>query len=442
METNNYSWNKTLKFAWGHIIAFVALIFISYIAYMGEFYSNGGNFLAAVAKIFVIDICILITFIGAQILKGTDEKFRRSMIKERILICLCPVAFIGSMIPYNHFWNVYSERNQIEEKFTSAISKSKQMFYDYDLYADNRIANYDRYLTNIINYHNNAKEPDSLSEVVEAVEEVVDVINDDRRKIIKNKYNRYLINTDKSENKKRRNIDADKKTRGDIGYIVRGPIILEDKEVDTIITENYAQPRLSEYERQYERSGFSGKNEALQKENYIQTLRLQLKSQNTDSLQYIALKWINNANSGASIWNAFLIGNIGKISDAIKSWNETLYKMSEFKMSNEPDNATAFYDIEGSYAQAIADLEELKDIYENTGGIAFNTVWSCILLFLMLLFPYILQERNTRAAGLYRLIPTDLKIFNMKKVSQPEKSDDIENKNSNKDNSDIYSGTF
>lgn len=60
MSTNNYSWNETLKFSWGHIIAFVALIFISYVTYMGDFYSNGGDFSAAAIKVFIIDTILLI----------------------------------------------------------------------------------------------------------------------------------------------------------------------------------------------------------------------------------------------------------------------------------------------------------------------------------------------------------------------------------------------
>ena len=61
-NNNNYSWNQTLKFSWGHIIAFVALIIISYVTYMGDFYRNGGDFKSAAIKVCSIDIALLITF--------------------------------------------------------------------------------------------------------------------------------------------------------------------------------------------------------------------------------------------------------------------------------------------------------------------------------------------------------------------------------------------
>lgn len=358
MSTNNYLWNKTLKFSWGHIIAFVALVFISYVTYMGEFYSNGGDFSAAAIKVFVINIVLLITFIGAQILKGTEGKFSRSIIIERLLICLCPIAFIWSMFPYNHYWNVFSERNHIEELFSTSIEKSKNIFTDYNSYANNRINNYEKYLSDII----------------------------------------------------------------------------EDKDNNIIL---------------YRIAGFYEDSDILQKENFIQTLRLQLLSQNTSGLQTLALNWIENANQGASVWNAFLIGNIDKISEAIKSWNQTITQVSEFKMSNEPYNTQSFNSNQNSYSQAIDGLQKLKNIYQNTTGISLKTIWSGFILFFMLLFPYSLQKRNTRAIGLYNLIPSNvnkIKIENKHNTKHEnvlsKASDRTTEQVNNAGSDDIYSGTF
>lgn len=352
MSTNNYSWNETLKFSWGHIIAFVALIFISYVTYMGDFYSNGGNFSAAAIKVFVIDVALLIAFIGAQIIKGTDSKFNRSIVIERVLICLCPIVFIWSMLPYNHYWSVFSERKHIEELFSTSIEKSKNIFTDYNTYANNRIDNYEKYLSDIIENKNSTS---------------------------------------------------------------------------------------------YKNAGFNGDNDAIKKDNFVQTLHLQLLSQNTDSLQTLAINWIDNANQGASVWNAFLIGNIDKISEAIKSWNQTLTQFSEFKMSNESDNTQTFKGNQDSYNQAIEGLQVLKNIYQHTNGISLNTIWSGALLYLMLLFPYFLQRRNTRAIGLYSLFPSHKKTNEHKpkrKEVNPETSDTSSNQVNNTVSDDIYGGTF
>lgn len=358
MSDNKYSWNETLKFSWGHIIAFVALIFISYVTYMGDFYSNGGDFKSSAIKVFVIDIVLILTFIGAQIYKGTDERFDRSIIIERILICLCPIAFLWAMIPYNHFWSVFSERDQIEPKFTSAIEKSRQMFINYDQYSKDRIATYSDFLSGIIANKESARTT-------------------------------------------------------------------------------------------YLNAGFSDANDDMVKENYITTLKLQLLSQNTDSLRTSALEWIDEANQGASVWNAFLVGNISMISDAIEGWNQKLYEVSVPVLSNEPKDSThsvaPFDPNRESFKATNAELTDLRNLFVNSNGINLYTIITGILLILMLLFPYFLQKRNTRATGLYSLIPVSKTVAvkkHVRKMDVEESSFDNTDFIQNQASDDIYGGTF
>lgn len=350
MKENKYSWNQTLKFSWGHIIAFVALIFISYVAYMGDFYRNGGDFASAALKVAIMDVVLLFTFIGAQVYKGSDEHFNRSLIIERILVCLCPIAFVLAMLPYNHFWSVFSEREQIETKFNQAIGLSRQMFDDYDQYSDSRIAAYKETLDNVIK--------------------------------------------GKSEN-----------------------------------PEAYAK------------AGFDGVNDIMVKDNYIETLKLQLKSENTDSLRRSAIEWIDNANQGASVWNAFLIGNINKISDAVDGWNKLLSEASAPKLSNEAGNAKPFDSEMSSCASVKSELKQLQNTYAQTSGVSINTIWTGIVLFMMLIFPYFLQSRNLKAAGYYSLFPTSSKRRAVPTENKSNAENHAECETSDSD-ADIYGGTF
>ena len=349
MKENNYSWNQTLKFSWGHIIAFVALVFISYVTYMGEFYKNGGDFTASAIKVLVIDIAIFITFIGAQIFKGTDERFNRSIVIERILICLSPIIFVCAMLPYNHFWIVLNSKDDIESRFTSSIEKSKQMFDNYEQYSNNRILAYETLLENAIT-----------------------------------------------------NKDNDKAA--------------------------------------YLKAGFKGINDTTIKQIYIETLKLQLKSQNTDSLKTSAIKWIDAANQGATVWNAFLIGNIDRISDAIEGWNKALVEVSKPVLSNEL-NSTKPFDADMKSCNAVkSELKQLQNIYTQSTGVSLNTVWTGIILFLMLMFPYFLQKRNTRATGLYSLLPKSSR-HRTSSFKVPN-SDETNNNTESFPETDIYGGTF
>ena len=58
---NKNNWNKTLKFSWGHIMAFMALIFIGYIAYLGDFFMLGEDYINPGIKSLISLVIIEIT---------------------------------------------------------------------------------------------------------------------------------------------------------------------------------------------------------------------------------------------------------------------------------------------------------------------------------------------------------------------------------------------
>lgn len=135
--------NETLKFSWGHIIAFVAIILISYISFMGISYLTDGNYIFAGLGIVGIDVLIIVFFIGAQLMKGADKKFKRKIVFERILLFAAPFVFCAVMVPYAHFWTVFDRRGKIERTFSSSLEETKGMFDSYEIYANARIIAYD-----------------------------------------------------------------------------------------------------------------------------------------------------------------------------------------------------------------------------------------------------------------------------------------------------------
>lgn len=317
MATNNkYFWNQTLKFSWAHIVTFVALIFLSYVAYMGEFYRNGGSFLKAALTVGLVDVAILVTFIGAQILKGTDSKFRRKLRYERLLMILCPVAFVCAMVPYNHFWDVYKRRAEIESHFKTAITDSKQMFDEYRAYCLERTGSY------------------------------------------------------------------------------------RDR-LDWVVAHAGADRQL------YKACGFDGTNDQLLADSYVKALDLQLMSPATVKLIQSATEWVNNADQGVTVWNAFLVGNISQIKQAMARWHSLLEDNARPVLTNErafkdsgvkpfdPDRLTMFKATQG--------LNALSALYRETTGLSMTAVLSGIVIFFMLLLPYLLQQRNLRAQGYYSL---------------------------------------
>ena len=305
--------NEQLRFSWGHIIAFLALIFVSYVTFMGVTYLTSGDFVTAGIAMVGIDVLLFLTFIGGQMAKSTTRKFHRWIWMERICILGSPVFFCLAMIPYFHFWTVHAQNEVIVKDFTSAISASKQIFTDYEHYSTQRITNYADMLEKVIRKHQ-ANEMKACG-------------------------------------------------------------LLEGWE-------------------------------SYQKTSMIQTLQLQLLSQNYDSLKVEALSWIDQSSQGASTWNAFLIGNTKEIKLAIHDWHNQLATYAKHRLSNEEfhnyNQVDDFAASSGSLAAMDKGLDSLSDKFSTMRKPNFMAIGTALLIYLMLLSPYLLQARHTKS--LYRLL--------------------------------------
>lgn len=132
--------NKKLVFSWGHIIALLAIIAFSYLAFTGFCYYTGGRFLLSGLLVAAIDVLLILVFIGAQQLKIWDGPFQKYIIVERWMVfVLAPLAVAAAMIPINHWLGLRNNEDVLASQFTEAIDAAKVMFSDYEAYANDRI---------------------------------------------------------------------------------------------------------------------------------------------------------------------------------------------------------------------------------------------------------------------------------------------------------------
>ena len=147
--------NERLKFSWGHILAFLALIFIAYVTFMGITYFTLGNFIVAGIGALVCVIFLALFLLGAQIKKGTSTKFYKSIIWERIFILMSPVVLLLTFYPYNHFWTVLEKETEIVKDFNTTISNVHSIFDEYEAYAGQRL---EKLSTNMSNFSKEEQE--------------------------------------------------------------------------------------------------------------------------------------------------------------------------------------------------------------------------------------------------------------------------------------------
>lgn len=132
--------NEHLKFSWGHIIAFVAMIFIGYISFLGLSYLTNGEFMATGMGVLVIVVAIFALFMGIQVLKASDHHFKRRIHIERALLFASPLLFAVLLFPFFHFWRVFDNRDTIESDFSETITNARSLFDKYEDYSNARIA--------------------------------------------------------------------------------------------------------------------------------------------------------------------------------------------------------------------------------------------------------------------------------------------------------------
>lgn len=292
--------NEHLGFVWGRVIAILALIAVAYTSFVGFTYMTNGDFIAAGIGTGIILLVYVVFFFGAQEMKATEKKFRRRIVWERVLIIGSPVVFLIGMIPVSHFWTVRAQNDEIVKQFNSSINGAKQLFTDYETYADNRMAAYEENL-------NHAGSADGM--------------------------------------------------------------------------------------------------EQYQKENRLTTLRLQLLSDNYSSLKKEATGWIDEANQGASTLNVFLLGNTREIKKAINDWYAQLRNFSDKRLSNEGiAGEVSSFSSQGAKI-AISGIDGLTDAFTTPKSPNLAAYIFAIITYLMLLFPYFLQERHSKS--IYRLIGTE-----------------------------------
>lgn len=301
--------NEKLKFSWGHIIAFLALVIVSYVSFVGYTYLTDGNFTFALVGMIVTDVVFLAVFIGAQLMKSSGQKIRKKLVWERILIFGSPLVFAAFMTGFAHFWTIKTQDEELVGAFKNSINNSRQLFSDYETYSHQRIADYSDMLDKII--RNKAKDPKSFKE-----------------------------------------------------------------------------------------AGFTDGLEAIQKQNMIDILQLQLMSDNYTKLKTSAEQWIDKASEGASTWNVFIIGNTYEIKDALTNWEEELQGFASQKMKNEEmaSQVSSFESMGAMTAKEgldrmTASFKELE--YPNWQAVVFG-----VLLYLLLLFPYFIQQRHGRQVAM------------------------------------------
>lgn len=159
--------------------------------------------------------------------------------------------------------------------------------------------------------------------------------------------------------------------------------------------QEYAENRINNYVATLAQGSYS----ALESKNRQETLRLILLSSNYDTLKTSSIQWIDKSTQGkVSTWNIFLLGNIKEIENAVNNWHSDLQTFSKVRLSDEPN--TYYFDEQSVFAQTSSDyFNKLRNCYKRIRGCNPISILLLIIGYLLLLLPYIIQNRNSKTVG-------------------------------------------
>ena len=140
--------------------------------------------------------------------------------------------------------------------------------------------------------------------------------------------------------------------------------------------------------------------------NKLEILHLALLSQNYDSLKSVSRVWMEKSvNRDVSTWNVFLLGNLTGIKEAIFSWYDDLRMFSRTKLSEEGDDVKLFDSSQRIFFEMESTIANTAALYTDIKGFNPLTLLWLLIVYAMLLFPYLLQSRHTKTTG------TNLTLF-------------------------------
>lgn len=139
---------ERLKFSFGHVVAFISLMFIGYVTFMGAVYFSKADFGWALVAVLIEMVGLFSLLMLLQKMKTVKHNFKRNIWIERafviFLILACGYAFTYFM----KFWNVYVNKDLVSTSFTEATASADSMFVAYDDYCAQRITNHEQRLQN------------------------------------------------------------------------------------------------------------------------------------------------------------------------------------------------------------------------------------------------------------------------------------------------------
>lgn len=130
---------KQIKFSLAVVINLLTAIVFGYCCFLGSNFYTLGDKGKSITLAVIITLLLIVTSLGAKMMKQTKRNCKICFIWERILLVLFTIL-IGyfTYSPFSHYFGVLAQENTIKVKLNDNISQAKKMYAEYETYFNLR----------------------------------------------------------------------------------------------------------------------------------------------------------------------------------------------------------------------------------------------------------------------------------------------------------------
>lgn len=141
---------KNIKITLAELLSYIAALLFGFICFLSFTFLEKGVKLKGILAALGISIFLLLIILLLKKIKAANRDFKKNTFIELLIFAIYILVAVTSIIPYSHYFTVFSQKKELKEKIVTDIEKIKKMFSAYDEYADKRIAAYEYELTTAI----------------------------------------------------------------------------------------------------------------------------------------------------------------------------------------------------------------------------------------------------------------------------------------------------
>lgn len=142
---------KNLKFPLGVIINVLTAIVFGYVCFLATNFETLGNKEKSIITALFIIVSLIVTSLGAKLLKQTTNNFKTGLILECILLLLYTgIMFYATYQYFSHYFVVEARKTEIQTSTNTNISQAESIYRQYQTYVDDRLRNYNGQLASAV----------------------------------------------------------------------------------------------------------------------------------------------------------------------------------------------------------------------------------------------------------------------------------------------------